>query len=85
MSKPFYTLGGVAERWGCSHSTVLALVKSGALVAIDISSNPRGRSRYVVPADALDDFELRRTVSPAPVPTKRRPKIKPGGIIEFIK
>jgi len=85
MSKQSYTLAEVAERWSCCHSSVLSLVKSGELSAIDISSNPAGRSRYIVPFDALADFEARRTVSPPSAPTKRRPKLTRRDVIEFIK
>ena len=80
-----YTLADVAARWNCSHSSVLALVYSGDLAAIDISTNPAGRSRYIVPADALDAFEQRRTVAPpAPAP-KRRAKVRRSDVIEFFK
>ena len=79
-----YSLAEVAERWGCSHSSVLALVYSGDLSAIDISTNPAGRSRYIVPADALHEFEQRRTVAPPSAPPKRRVKVHRGDVIEFI-
>ena len=85
MNEPFYNLTEIATRWGCCHSSVLSLVKSGQLTALDISSNPSGRARYIVSADALDEFELRRTVSPPSPPVKRRAKVRRGDVIEFIK
>ena len=84
MSKSFYNLAEISTRWGCCHSSVLSLVRSGELSAVDISTNPRGRSRYVVAAESLEDFETRRTITPPSAPTKRRAKIKRDGIIEFI-
>lgn len=83
MSKHAFTLAEVASRWSCSHSTVLSLVRSGELTAIDISTNPAGRSRYIIRADDLDAFECRRTVA-APVAPAKRPKIKRRDVIEFI-
>lgn len=82
-TKQSYTLADVAQRWGCSHSSVLALVYSGDLAAIDISTNPAGRSRYIVPADALEAFEARRTVTPPSPTPKRRVRVNRGDVIEF--
>ena len=85
MSPQFHSLGQIATRWGCCHSSVLSLVRSGELSAVDISTNPSGRSRYVVPAESLEAFEARRTVSPTSAPAKRRPKLRRTDIVEFIK
>lgn len=75
------TVTDLMRRWKCSHSHVLNLIRTGALVAIDISTGKR--SRYVVTSEALEDFEQRRTVTP-PAPTpKRRPKVRRGDVIEF--
>ncbi len=84
MSKSFYSLAEIASRWGCSHSTVLTLVRSGNLQAVDISSNPGGRSRFIVPAESLEDFELLRTVTPPSTPVKRHVKVRKRDVIEFI-
>ena len=80
-----YTLADVAARWNCSHSSVLALVYSGDLAAIDISTNPAGRSRYIVPSDSLEDFENRRTVAPPAPKSKRRARVRRDDVIEFFK
>ena len=83
--KSAYSLADVAARWGCCHSHVLSLVRSGELAAIDISTNPAGRARYIVTDDALDAFEQRRTVAPpAPAP-KRRARVRRDDVIEFFK
>ena len=79
-----YSLADIATRWRCSHSTVLAHVRAGELHAIDISTNPAGRSRYVVSEESLAEFESRRTVKPPAAPAKRRAKIKLRDVIEFI-
>jgi hypothetical protein len=78
-----YTLAQLCERWQCSHSHVLNLIRSGALVAINIGTG--ARSRYVVTSESLKDFEQRRTVSP-PTPTpKRRAKVRRSDVIQFFK
>ena len=81
-----FRLADIATRWGCSHSSVLSLVRSGELAAIDISTNPAGRSRYIVPVESLEAFELRRTVAPPSPNTKRRAAVRGrNDVIEFIK
>ncbi len=86
-TKPTFTLGQIAEHWGCSHGTVLSHVYSGELVAIDISTNPAGRSRYIVRAEDLEEFERRRTTLPVQAKAKRRTRarIRPGEVTEFIQ
>ena len=78
-----YTLAEIAERWRCCHSTVLALVRSGALTAIDIRTRPTGRSRYLVMAESLEAFEDHRTVAPPAATQKRRAKARGRDVIEF--
>ena len=78
-----HTPGKLCERWQCSHSHVRNLIRSGELVAINIGT--KGRSRYIVSAEALEAFETRRTVAPpAPAP-KRRAKVRRSDVIEFFK
>jgi hypothetical protein len=81
MSKQFYTLAELAERWCCSHSTALSHVRSGQLPAVDISSNPRGRSHYIVATESVEAFEAARTTTPPKAPSKRRSRTKSD--IEF--
>lgn len=83
-----YTLQQIADRWGCSHSTVLSHVYAGTLRAIDISTNPERRSRYIIPSDALEEFEAARDVSKigahlVPPPKRNRVRVRPGEVIEF--
>jgi len=80
----FLSLAKIARRWTCSHSSVLTLVNRGDLPAVDISTNPRGRSRYIVRVDDLEAFEAARTTSPPPPPTKRRRvRVPKNAVIEF--
>lgn len=81
--QPAYTLAQLCERWQCSHSHCLNLIRSGALPAINIGT--KGRARYVVTADALSEFENRRTVAPPAPALKRRAKVRRADVIEFIK
>lgn len=84
-TKQTWTLAEIADRWGCSHSTVLSHVYSGDLRGIDISTNPARRSRYIVPADALEAFEEARETPPpkTPAPKRKRVRVGAGEIIEF--
>ena len=85
-AKQSFTLDEIATRWNCSHSSVLQLVYQGALRAVDISTNPNRRSRFVVFCDDLAAFEeARRTLPPAAPPKRRRVRIKPTEIVEFIR
>jgi hypothetical protein len=78
--KPSYTPADLCDRWRCSHSHVLNLIRAGELVAINIGTG--GRSRYVVSAESLDDFESGRTVRPPAKQSQRRRK-KRADVIEF--
>ena len=46
-------------------------IRSGELVASDLSERPGGRPRYRISRDDLDDFLQRRQVRPAPKTTRR--------------
>lgn len=84
--KEFYTLAEIAERWGVSHSTVLMHVYDGTLQAVDVSTNPKRRSRYIVPTENLEAFETSRTTEPpAPTTKHKRVRLPAGAVIEFFK
>ena len=85
VDKEFWTLDDIAERWGVSHSSVLTLVHQGVLRAVDVSTNPRKRSRYIVPTEALLAFEASRETPPPepPAPRRNRMRVRPGEVIEF--
>lgn len=61
MTKKTYSLSEIAKRWGCSDSVVLTLVYRGDLRAIDISTNQKRQSRYIVAEEEVLRFEASRT------------------------
>jgi len=82
--KEFVTLAQIAQRWGVSHSSVLSLVYSGALVAVDVSTNPKRRSRYIVRVTDLEAFEESREQQPIPDVTRcKKVRVPKGAYIEF--
>jgi hypothetical protein len=84
-TKKYYTLADLAERWGVSHGTVLTHVYTGDLRAIDVGTNfPKGKSRFLVPAEALEAFETARATPPPEKPLPRkRVRVRCGEVIEF--
>jgi hypothetical protein len=83
-TKEHYTLAEIAERWGICHGSVLTLVYVGDLRAIDVSTNPKGKSRYIVRTEDLLAFEAARETPPAePPPKRKRVKVRQGEVIEF--
>ncbi len=73
MTRPQYlVLQEVADELRISYSSVLSLVRSGALSAIDVSTNPRGRSRYIVPRASLEQLLEARAVVPTAAPARQR-------------
>ncbi len=66
------TLREVAERYAVPVSRVKAWIRSGELVAIDVSRKAGSRKpRFVVTPAALADFERPRSTRP-PAKAKRR-------------
>jgi len=80
IDRPSHSLADIATRWGCCHSHVLSLVRSGALQAINIGMG--SRARYIVSAESLDDFESARTTRP-PAPKQKRRRVRREDVIEF--
>ncbi len=70
----------VAERLGVGQHSILSLIKSGDLVASDVSLTPGGRPRWRITPDDLEGFLLRRTHR-KPTPRKRRRK--PQNIVQY--
>ena len=84
QTKDYWTLQEIAERWNCSHSTVLTHCHTGELRAVDVSTNRRKRSHYIVPNESLLAFEQSRETPPPERPAIRRNrlKVRPGEVIE---
>jgi hypothetical protein len=71
-----YSIAEVAAKYAVTVATVLAWVKGGELVGINVSRSAKSRKpRYRITAAALAAFEAARTPTP-PAPTTRR---KRGG------
>lgn len=77
-----HTPADLCDRWRCSHSHVLNIIRSGDLRAINIGTG--GRARYVITEEALEDFEAGRTVRAPAKEVKRRRK-KRADVIEFFQ
>ena len=73
----------IAERYRVSVDKVLAWIRSGELVAIDVSTNAkRGKPRWRISEADLATFEARRTATPPSPKTKRRRRRDPA-VIEY--
>jgi excisionase family DNA binding protein len=82
MSSTF-TIREVCERYGVTATTVRAWVRSGALLALNVSRATTSRKpRWRITQSALDAFELSRTPTPAPPRVAGRRK-RQGAVIEF--
>jgi hypothetical protein len=81
MADRAHTVRQVAEHLGIRPHGVLTLIRSGQLVAHDVSLQPGGRPRWrIMPAD-LEDFLARRTYAP-PAP-RRRPRKNQAAKVYF--
>lgn len=72
------TVANVARRYRVGQSKVRAWIASGELRAINTADVLCGRPRWVIPAEALADFERRRAGGPqtSKTPRRRRPAAK---------
>ena len=62
----------LASQWGKKPSSIIALIRTGELRAIDVSVS-RGKPRFLIDLADIALFEERRTVLPAqPAPRQRR-------------
>ena len=77
----FSTVKQVSELLNIREHGILSLIKSGDLVAIDVSLTAGGRPRWRIMADDLDSFIARRTHQPRP--TRRRRKKQRKNVREF--
>jgi len=65
----------LARHWGKKPSTIIALIKCGALRAIDTRLPGAMRPRYLIDTADIAEFErARAVVRPITPPKKRRPK-----------
>lgn len=63
---------------------VLAWIRTGELLAVNLAEKPRGRPRWRISAEALDAFDTRRSnragMKPAASRKQKRPSV---GVVEF--
>ena len=78
--RPHLTVRDVAALWSCKPSTVIAKIKTGALRAINVATDPSGAPRWRITRQAVRDFERARTTQPAP---KRQRQKSPRNIKKF--
>lgn len=72
----------VAGRLSVKADQVRDWISDGQLVGVNVAANPRGRPRWRVPADALDEFIARRAVVQSGKPVAKRRRRDPG-VIDF--
>jgi hypothetical protein len=73
----------LARRWGIDSAKILTWIRSGELRAINASTRPCGRPRYLIDERDIEIFELRRAVG-GPPQTPRRRRAKQMDVIEFV-
>ena len=70
----------LAQRWGIDKAKIIAWIRSGELRAINASTIPTRRPRYLINEKDIQSFEQAREVLPAcPLPRARRnhrPQVK---------
>jgi hypothetical protein len=67
-----FTVPELARRWRKSPDWIRGMIRSGELRALDLS-DPGSQKRFVVPPEALAEFEAgRQAATPTPKPVRRR-------------
>jgi excisionase family DNA binding protein len=78
-----FTVADLCERFGVGEHTVLGWIRSGELKAMNVGRSPGGKKpRWRISAEAVSDFELRRTPAPAAMTPQRRRRIA-SSVIKF--
>ncbi|HTU19241.1 MAG TPA: helix-turn-helix domain-containing protein [Gemmataceae bacterium] len=70
-----YTVPELARRYRVSEEKVRGWIRRGELAAVNTASTRCGKPRFVVPAEALQDFERGRNAA-MPKPAKKRRRMK---------
>jgi hypothetical protein len=71
--KPSFSVSDLARRWSCKPDHVRSLIRSGRLVAIDVSlTEGSQRPTYRIMLEEVLSFEAVRSTRPTPKPPKRR-------------
>ena len=80
----YYSPPQLARAWGIDSHKILTWIASGELVAANLAAKPGGRPRYRISQEAIEAFEIRRSVQPATKITRRKRR-HDDNIIEFYK
>ncbi|MFH1265791.1 MAG: helix-turn-helix domain-containing protein [Planctomycetota bacterium] len=78
---PMLTPRQIADSHAVPVDSVYAWIRSGQLVAVDVSVSPGGKPRWRIDPSDLEVFTAGRTSRPTPKPRRRR-RAAPG-VIEF--
>lgn len=76
-----YSVKEVAERYRVGEDKVRGWIRRGELRAINTATVLCARPRYVIPPDALPEFEKRRSAAEPPKPPRK--KKLPKDAIDF--
>ena len=69
---PWLTATQVARTLRVNSDKIRSWIRSGELVAVDVSQSPGGRPRWRITPDALDKFAERRAAVVAPRSVRHR-------------
>jgi hypothetical protein len=69
---PGLTVRDVSLRYRVGEDKVRGWIRRGELRAVNTATTLCGKPRWVIPVEALAEFECRRTASPPPKPPRRR-------------
>jgi hypothetical protein len=67
-----YSVAELAERWRIGQDKVLAFIRKGDLVAVNVAAHTSGRPQWRVTPEEVARFESKRTSAPPPKPTRRK-------------
>lgn len=83
VESQYFTPPKLARRWGCKPATVVALIRSGELVAFNLAKPSCHRPRYRISPEAVERFEQGRAAVPQTkaVRTRKRPA---GDVKSFV-
>jgi len=73
----------VARQLGLRDATIYSLIRRGELRAVDLAAKRGGRPRFRIPAEAIEEFLLKRTVTPAVKQARRRKPERPANWVSY--
>lgn len=62
----------LADRWGISVRKIHEWIGSGELVALNVARDLKGKPQWIITAEAIANFEAKRSSKPSPKPPVRR-------------